>query len=110
VNEWLLAFLFTQVVEVPIYSVALKRFPWGPRLAAAFGASLLTHPVVWALVGRYGGQGYWPIVAGSEALAVLIEAAYLRAFAARAAVLWSLLANASSLVLGILCRFMFGFP
>ena len=109
-NEWLLAFMFTQAVEVPIYGAALGKRPWGRRLAVAFGASLLTHPVVWALVIGYGGQGYWPIVVGSEAFAVLIEAAYLHVFGVRAAVFWSLLANASSLGLGTLCRYLFGFP
>ena len=33
-NEWLLAFLFTQAVEVPIYSVALNRSKSERRLGA----------------------------------------------------------------------------
>ena len=109
-NEWLLAFLFTQAVEVPIYSVALNRRPVAPRFAIAFGASLLTHPIVWALVICYGDGGYWRVVAGAESLAVLVEAAYLHAFEVRSAAGWSLLANASSLGLGMLSRLVMGFP
>lgn len=109
-NKWLLAFLFTQAVEVPIYSVALNRRPLVSRLAIAFGASLLTHPIVWALVIWYGDPGYWRVVAGAEGLAVVVESAYLRAFEVRSAVGWSLLANASSLGLGMFSRLVVGFP
>jgi hypothetical protein len=109
-SEWFFAFLFTQAVEVPIYSVALHRHPLASRLAIAFATSLLTHPVVWVLVIWYADRGYWRVVAGAEALAVLVEAAYLRAFTVRSALRWSLLANASSLGLGIVSRLMLGFP
>jgi hypothetical protein len=109
-KQWLFAFLFTQTVEVPIYTIALTRRPWGSRVAIAVGASLLTHPIVWVLVIVSKHEDYLKVVAVAEAFAVLVEAAYLRVFNVRSALRWSLLANASSLGLGILSRLAVGHP
>jgi len=102
VNEWLTAFLLTEAVEVPIYGLALKEWPLTIRLALAFVPSLLTHPLVWWFVGQSTPRGYWWAVAGAELFAVLAEAAVLRILRVRAAVLWSILANTSSLGVGML--------
>ncbi len=106
-HPWLLAFLFTQLVEIPIYSVALRCSP-----LVAFGASALTHPVVWfgifhpRVPGSYTGKA---IVA--ELFAWLAEAAYFRfAFGMRRAWLWALVANATSVAVGLLSRRLFGAP
>lgn len=52
-TAWLSGFLFTQVVEVPINTFALRRDGpprvWWRRAALAFGASAITHPFVWFL-------------------------------------------------------------
>src|SRR5262249_35014609 len=55
--EWIYAFLFTQAVEVPIYVFALRGGPETPpqralakRVLIAFGASALTHPIVWFVI------------------------------------------------------------
>lgn len=118
VTRWLVGFLFTQVFECPIYSVALgqKSMSRARRLAAAFGASTLTHPVVWFVfpvlwrgISRPGG--YWGMVGAAEAFAVVAEAAYLRwGFGVRRALLWALFANAVSASLGFLSRSLFGWP
>ncbi len=117
---WLLAFAFTQLVEVPIYRRALDG-----RTLVAFGASTITHPVVWFvfpwLFARFvplgfapGEHGqfwhYWTMVAAAETFAVGVEALWLAAFGLPRALLWSLLANASSLGLGLLSRWLFGYP
>jgi hypothetical protein len=118
-----LAFALTQLVEVPIFAPALRggRDPRSPRpllarVAIAFGASALTHPVVWfvmplvavailtaaARVGIAVGAAGGALVYGAlaEGFAVLVEAAYLRAFGVRRALLWSLGANTASVVVG----------
>lgn len=107
---WLLAFAFTQVVEVPIYLRALDG-----RFGVAFGASAITHPVVWfvfpwAFARLLPSVGYWPMVAAAEAFAVAVEAGWLAAFGLRRAPLWSLGANGASLGLGLLSRALFGHP
>lgn len=104
-NEWLAAFAFTQIVEVPIYRRAL-----GGRALVAFGASALTHPVVWFVFPRLPFASYLAMVAAAEVFAWLVEAAYLRAFGLRRALAWSLVANAASLGLGLASRALFGAP
>jgi hypothetical protein len=109
-QAWAVAFLFTEAVEAPIYTVALRDFNLVPRLILAFGASLLTHPLVWLFVGAYGDHGYWKAVAAAEIFAVLVEAGYLRALAASNVLGWASFANASSFALGLLCRMIWGIP
>jgi hypothetical protein len=119
---WLAAFVFTQVVEVPIY-VALMRRAAGAgavppphllaQIALASGASALTHPIVWFVIPLFEYNSYWIMVARAEAFAVLAEGIYfyaLGAFGLRRAMLFSLLANASSCGLGFLSRAIFGVP
>lgn len=115
-----LAFATTQLVEVPIFALALRSArpsrPLAARAAIAFGASAITHPVVWyvmprvtlallVLVARGGfslGVTAATLVYGAlaEGFAVVVEAAYLRAFGVRRALLWALFANAASVLVG----------
>lgn len=110
--KWLEAFLFTQAVEIPIWVYALRRAARRevaeerPTLLAAFliafGASAVTHPIVW-----FGFRhltpliGYWPMVACAETFAVVVEAIYMRGEGMRRAYVWSLVANGASFGLGI---------
>ena len=105
-HAWALAFLFTQMVEVPIYTVGLRV-----GLLPAFGASAITHPVLWFAIFPYLHLSYiWLIVIG-ESFAFLVEAAYFAfLFRRRRALLWSLLANAASFGTGMLSRCLFGMP
>jgi hypothetical protein len=122
-RAWLSAFLFTQVVEIPIYVAALRRTsPHGlpapltglrDPVVAAFGASLITHPIVWFVFPRLPLGSYEGMVAGAETFAVVAEGLYfyaLGAMALRRAMVVSLLANASSASLGLLSRYLFGWP
>jgi hypothetical protein len=116
--KWLAAFLFTQAIEVPIWMTALARSTPRPhpsfahRALIAFGASLLTHPLVWFVLPWLlpPALSFQTKVLFLEAFAIGIEAAYMRAFGMRYAILWSLLANTASAGIGLTLRHFFGFP
>lgn len=102
---WLKAFVFTQAIEMPIYRFGL-RVSW----ARAFGASALTHPIVWLFVLWWAPEGWsWPVrVVLAEAFAVVVEAAYLARVAPwRRAAGGALIANGASFLLGTLARAWF---
>ena len=105
-HAWFVAFVFTQLVEVPLYSVGLRV-----GIAAAFGASAITHPLLWFVI-----MPALPLVgntrlAVAEIIVLLIEAAYFRfGFKRRRVLFWSFVANGASLGLGLLCRHYFGVP
>jgi len=112
---WLVAFVFTQIVEVPIYLWALERAHGRQKRArdlfVAFAASTITHPVVWFVFPRlFPVNAYVTMLACAEAFAVVVEAVWLRAFGVRRALFWSLAANATSLGLGLISRALLGAP
>ena len=130
VISWFWAFLFTQVIEMPIYCVALGRRAdprSGERLASeslrwrlgfAFLASMATHPYVWFVIAPLMYSRLWTEVVASwpaladwhytlyfvvaESFAVAAEALLLRALRVPRALLWSLGANATSAGIGLL--------
>jgi len=121
---WLAAFLFTQAVEVPIYVTALHRASRRPSAplaergllalyVIAFGASALTHPIVWFLIPRLPFGSYAAMVVCAEVFAVVAEGVYLRALGVmslRRGLVLSLVANAASAGLGLTSRALFGVP
>jgi len=121
-SAWLAAFLFTELVETPIYVRALRDDREGRRageaaqagrgraIATAFAASALTHPIVWFVMPELIPGDYMIMVAVAELFAVVVEAAWLWAFGLRRALLWALFANAASVCLGLLSRRIFGWP
>ena len=126
-QHWLVAFVFTQAVEVPIYTLALTRLggqlrapkteagpplPLSLRLFVAFAASLVTHPVVWFVFPllMQTGVGYVPMVAAAELFAVVIEALWLQRCRVSHPARWSVIANASSLCVGLGLRYAWGRP
>lgn len=108
---WLDAFLFTQVVEVPIYYLGMQRLQAKPRwlkkplppsgmLLLAILLSALTHPVVWFVWPRLV-QRYEVMVACAEIFALGTEALVLMASGYGAwSLLFALLANGASFGLG----------
>jgi hypothetical protein len=105
-HAWAIAFLFTQMVEVPIYAVGLRV-----GLFPAFGASAITHPVLWFVIFPYLHVSYFWLIVIGESFAFLVEAAYFAfVFRRRRALLWSALANAASFSAGMLSRRLFGVP
>jgi hypothetical protein len=132
-SRWAFAFVFTQVVEVPIYSHALARSAHQAplrRICIAFGASTWTHPIVWFLLPQLWALAFTPVVfvrgvtsldAGFairavaylsfvEGFAIAGEAAYLKAFGLPSALRWSFLANATSSLIGIASTWLTGWP
>lgn len=110
-QRWLLAFVFTQVVEVPVYRRTL-----GVSAFQAFGASLLTHPMVWFVLCSPLWNVSWGVrVAIAEFFAWLMEAAYFQ-WIVRAhggltkMVSFTFVGNALSCGLGLLCHHFFGTP
>lgn len=106
-RPWLTAFAFTQLVEVPIYARALPCTP-----LVAFGASTITHPIVWFGFFSMGWHAsYLTKLVLAETFAWLAEAVYFAfAYGARRALFWSFVANATSLSVGFTCRALFGVP
>ena len=118
VTSWVLAFAFTQIVEVPIYRRAL-----GVSFAQAFAASAITHPIVWlvmmprtigfAIAPAFLADASWQTRAiVMELFAWLAEAAWfglvLRVRPRWRAVVWTFVANAVSLLLGFVAQHLFG--
>jgi hypothetical protein len=139
VAAWLSAFALTQLVEIPIYTRAIRardtvsrapentnprrpaadaiptlsprlRIPLlATRVARAFLPSALTHPLVWFAFPRLP-LAYLPMVVCAELFAFFAEAALLRALRVPRALAWSFLANAASLGVGLLLRALVGWP
>ena len=112
---WLAGFVFTALVEAPVYRWALaRRDAEAPRIRApwawALGLSLPTHPVVW-----FGFPRLWPgdwlqQTLAAEAFAVAVEAAILSRLGVRVSVAWALAANGLSVALGLASRAAWGWP
>jgi hypothetical protein len=102
---WLRAFILTQLLEIPLYSLALRSSTIPKRLVIAFGASLLTHPIVWALTGALAPvTSFWAIVAIMELFAVAVEGLYLSMFGVRRPYLWAFLLNTWSFGVGLVLQ------
>jgi hypothetical protein len=110
--EWLSAYGFTQSIEVPVYASALRTRPLTERLALAFSASAITHPLVWFAFPSLlpGHDAYWVMVAAAELFAWSAEAGLLWALRVERPWLWSFAANGSSFGLGLVMRAFVGWP
>ncbi len=109
-EAWLLAFVLTQLAEVPLY---LWLAPTG--LGRAFALSAVTHPLVWYVIPPlcYGaGLDYHQMLVIDELFAWLAEAAMLSLFGVRwhRALVVALVANAASVGVGVVARTWFGMP
>ena len=99
-----MAFTFTQLIEVPVYFYALHELDLSKlkRISIAFGASAITHPIVWFIIPVLLPSSYLAMVVVAETFAVIVEAVYLCAFGLRMCFSWSLVANALSFSFGLL--------
>ncbi|MBU6178320.1 MAG: hypothetical protein KGR69_01590 [Verrucomicrobia bacterium] len=97
---WLTAFAITQAVEVPVYLFAGRRLEAGRRWLLAFGASAVTHPVVWFAFPWQTGS--WELCfISAETFAVVVEGALGLIAGIRNPWPWSLAANGASVCVGI---------
>ena len=111
-GRWAAAFLFTQAIETPIYAFALRRRFRHPavRIGAGFGASTLTHPIVWFVIPHFVAHPRFAYLAVAETFAVVVEAIYLYTLGLRRATMWSLISNGASVAASIVTRLLFHFP
>lgn len=136
--DWFVAYVFTQIIEVPIYFVALGRRadprtgealaresgPW--RAGFGFLASMATHPYVWFVIPSlfYSRMWdsltftrpwledwrYWLFFATAESFAVVAEALLLWGLRVRRPFVWALAANATSAFTGLALRWLGWMP
>jgi hypothetical protein len=109
---WLRAFLLTQSVEMGLYVRATPARPLRERLAIAFGASAITHPIVWFVIpdlvraleptGDWQ-RDWWIAIAVAETFAVSAETLWLSLFGKPPleAFGWALSANTASFTIGL---------
>jgi hypothetical protein len=122
VFRWFLAFAVTQLVEMPVY-VRGARATW----FEAFGASALTHPIVWFVVPNVLEEAYaaWLVPNGvhfdprerwfamfivAETFAVVAEAVYLGVLRHKRPLMWAFIANMASVIVGLTSRKLVGYP
>jgi len=109
-QSWALAFVLTQLVELPIYR-ALAPVTWW----RAFSLSLVTHPIVWYVfppLCERAGLDWTQMLWLAEAFAYVVEAVLLRAYGLRwwRALAVSIVANTASIAIGELVRARWGIP
>ena len=100
-QDWLLAFGLTQLIEVPIWLVAAWRLSIPRRLLIAFGASTITHPILW-FAFPWESWPYVPTLLLGEGFVIVVEALFAKSLGLRDAWLWSIFANATSVAIGAL--------
>lgn len=111
-KDWLLAFALTQLIEAPLYTLALRRRggrSWAAAMGIAFGASALTHPFVWFAFPA----AIDPLVlriAVSEVFALVVETLWLAAFRLPRPWAWALAVNGASFGVGVLLSLLTGWP
>ncbi len=103
------ALALTLAAEIPVYAVALRRgwqVRWRPALWSALGVNLVTHPLLWWLLGPWTGRPAYPLILVFAEVAVCAAEAALLAWWLRRrdpllAVL-AVLANAASVTAGLI--------
>ncbi|MFZ2279489.1 MAG: hypothetical protein WAW39_16965 [Prosthecobacter sp.] len=106
INEWSGAFLLTQLIELPIYLRSARSLPALQRMAYAFGASTITHPVIWFCL-PWEGAPYVALLIAAECFAIGAEGAWGGCWRVPRPWRASLLANAASLTAGMLIRWVY---
>jgi hypothetical protein len=108
-NDWWQAFLLTQWVEIPVYLYAGRLLPGANRILLAVGASSVTHPIVW-FAFPWQEWPYLPTAMAAECFAIVTEALLCYLAGIKRPILWSLLANGSSVAIGVALRWFIDWP
>lgn len=98
-QDWLIAFCLTQLFEMPVYFVVFRQRTWPQRFLFGFGASAITHPLVWG-VFLWHDLPHEVTFVMAETFAIFAEALYLQLLGVRHGLYWSLVANMTSILLG----------
>ncbi len=98
VSPWLIAFILTQVIEIPIY-----RWGFKISLSDAGLASCLTHPLVWFVIPLLIPlSNYWTFFAVAETFAIVAEALWLFLRGHKNSLMASFVANTASASFGLI--------
>ena len=102
-DDWSGAFLLTQLIEVPIYLRAARLLPLLKRATYAFGASTITHPIIWFCL-PWETMSYAMLLIVAEGFAFGTEGLWGQCWRVPRPWLTSLAANATSLAAGMILR------
>jgi hypothetical protein len=100
---WSTAFLWTIALELPVYTIVLRRYVehWWTPVALTLVVNAATHPAFWFVFPQF--DPYWLYVLAGELCVVTVEIAIIAAALRRpgVAALASVAANAVSTLLGL---------
>lgn len=104
-TSWLAAFVLTQILEIPIWMWAGRNFfsSRGKIFFCAFGASAITHPILWFAFPWHTGNDFIVLIVG-ETFVVVTEALWAKWRGISNPWKISLLANGFSLAIGLLVQ------
>jgi len=102
-----MAFLLTQVIEISAASLVWRdpKVKWFRKACIVFGASLITHPMVWFVFPKIrsaGGFSYEEYLLMAESYAYGVEILYYYVMKVRRPFLLSIVANTCSFLTGVL--------
>lgn len=105
-DEWKLAFVWTQAIELPVYFFLLRRQfrSWFAPVALSLFVNAVTHPLLWFVFPVFDPYPLWLAVAETSVTLTeaLLVAAALRFRANRRALVAAVCANAISTAIGFL--------
>jgi hypothetical protein len=78
-QQWLLAFVWTNALELPVYALVLqRRFDrWWAVVVLTFALNALTHPLLWFVVPQWAP--FWLYALVVETGVIVVEAAVVAA-------------------------------
>ncbi len=103
---WIMAFILTQVIEITAGMLFWRDDEVSSlrKIATLFGASLITHPMVWFIFPQIrdeAGMSYGEYLLMAESYAYGVEALYYYAFRIKHPILLSVIANSCSFLTGV---------
>lgn len=104
---WIMAFTLTQVIEITAGLLFWKdrEVSVFRKIGILFGASLITHPMVWFIfpqIREEGGYSYGEYLLMAESYAYSVEALYYYAFRIKHPIWLSVIANSCSFLTGVI--------
>lgn len=103
---WIMAFTLTQVIEITVGMLFWKdkEVSSARKICILFGASLITHPMVWFIFPQIrdeGGFSYGEYLWMAESYAYGVEALYYYAFRIKRPIVLSVITNSCSFLTGV---------